>query len=104
METDQNGCFSVAAGGTIFHAAPVIYKNIPAPPPNTTLTVVSLHALRENDLDLYRCMIMDTLELAHEGIVSAHVSAKFKLEQVNQAIEYIDAKKCTGKVVIEMDI
>ncbi|GJQ80289.1 hypothetical protein Trydic_g12173 [Trypoxylus dichotomus] len=71
----------VSPGGTIFHAAPVIYKTLPAPPPNTTLTVVSLHALRGNDLDLYRCMITDTLELAHEGIISAHVSAKFKLAE-----------------------
>lgn len=81
----------------------MIYKSLPAPPPNTTLTVVSLHALRENDFELYRCMINDTLEMAHEGIFSAHVGAKFKLEEVNKAIEHIEAKKCTGKVVIQMD-
>ncbi|KAI4461824.1 short-chain dehydrogenase/reductase [Holotrichia oblita] len=93
----------VAAGGNIFHAVPVIYKSLPAPPPNTTLTVVSLHALRENDPELYRCMITDTLELAHEGIISAHVSATFKLAEVNEAIDYVESKKCTGKVVIKME-
>lgn len=54
-------------------------------------------------METFRTIISDTLELAHEGIISAHVSACFKLDEVNKAIEYIEAKKCTGKVIIQMD-
>lgn len=76
---------------------------IPAPPPNASLSIVSLHSLRQQDKQLYKNTVGDTLELANEGVISAHISATFDLKKVNDAIEYIQAKKCTGKVLIEMD-
>lgn len=93
----------VQLNGKIFHAAPVIYPNIPPPPLNTYLMLVSLHALREKDFKTYRQVVSDVLDMADEGVLNAHVSAKFELKSVNDAIEYIKAKKCTGKVVIELD-
>lgn len=45
----------------------------------------------------------DALELADEGVIGAYVSAVYSLGKVNDAIEYINAKKCTGKVLIEID-
>lgn len=89
--------------GRIFHAAPYTYTSIPAPPPNASLSIVSLHALRAQDPQLYKSIVNDTLELANEGVIGAHISAQFNLKNVNDAIEYIKAKKCTGKVLIDVD-
>lgn len=93
----------MSVNGKIFHAAPFIYKTVPAPPPNSWLSVVSLCSLREQDLELYRDVVSDTLDLADEGVIGAHISAVFTLEKVNEAIEYINGKKCTGKVLIEVE-
>lgn len=65
--------------------------------------MLSLHALRKQNLELYRSIINDTLELANQNIIGAHVSAVFDLANINEAIKYIEDKKCTGKVLIEMD-
>ncbi|KAJ8942539.1 hypothetical protein NQ314_010044 [Rhamnusium bicolor] len=48
-------------------------------------------------------MVSDTLQLASDGDISAHVSAKFNLKQINEAIQFIEDKKCTGKVLIHID-
>lgn len=93
----------MSAHGKIFHAAPFVYKTIPAPPPNTWLSIISLQSLRGQNPELYRNIVADTLELADEGVIGAHVSAVYTLENINNAIEYINAKKCTGKVLIEID-
>lgn len=89
--------------GKVLHAAPYTYTSLPAPLPNSFVGIVSLPALRIQDPELYRNIVSDTLELADEGVIAAHVSATFGLKDVNSAIEYIKEKKCTGKVLIEMD-
>lgn len=94
---------SVCTHGKIFHAAPFIYKSIPAPPPNSWLSIISLHSLRNQNLEHYRNIVADTLELADEDVISAHISTVFTLAKVNDAIEYITSKKCTGKVLIEIE-
>ncbi|KAG5878994.1 hypothetical protein JTB14_026798 [Gonioctena quinquepunctata] len=93
----------VAIGGTVFHAAPFFYKNVPAPKPHAFLTIVSLKELRRQNKHLYKTVVEDTLELANEGLISAHISAKFSLSQINDAIKFIEDKKCTGKVLIHVD-
>lgn len=45
----------------------------------------------------------DTLDLADEEVISAHISSIFTLEKVNDAIQYILNKQCTGKVLIEVE-
>lgn len=93
----------LAPNGTIFHAAPVFGDSIPVPPSNTLMMLVNLHTLRDQNLKLYRQIVNDTLELADKSVISSHVSERFSLKDVNKAIKYIYEKKCTGKVVIEVN-
>ncbi|XP_060528897.1 quinone oxidoreductase-like protein 2 homolog [Cylas formicarius] len=93
----------VSVGGKVFYAAPFYFKTIPAPVPHSFATIVSLKSLRNQNPHLYKTVINDTLELANEGVISAHVSAEFSLDKINDAIKFIEDKKCTGKVVIKID-
>lgn len=52
---------------------------------------------------MYKTVVSDTLELANEGLISAHISARFGLKDINEAIKFIEDKKCTGKVLIHID-
>lgn len=45
----------------------------------------------------------DTLDLADQSLISAHISKTFRLSHVNDAIKFIEERKCTGKVVIDMN-
>lgn len=94
---------SVSVGGKIFHAAPYFYKTVPTPKCHSFVSVVSLKELRLQNNHLYRTIVNDTLQLASDNIIGAHLSAKYNLAQVNDAIKYIDERKCTGKVLIHMD-
>lgn len=87
----------------ILQATPIHHSSIPAPPPNTQLTLVDMYDLMVRRHDLFRTMVSDTLEMANQGAISAHISATFPLEDINKAIEYIERKECTGKVLIEVD-
>ncbi|CAG9830001.1 unnamed protein product [Diabrotica balteata] len=93
----------VKVGGKLFHAAPYFYKTIPSPVPHSFATILSLKELSNQNPSLYRSIVSDTLELANQGLINAHISAKFSLEEVNDAITFIDEKKCTGKVLIHID-
>lgn len=93
----------MAFGGRIFHAADADYKNIPVPSPNSSVTILNLQKLKTQDLETYKCLMYDTLEMADEGAIGAHISRGFELKDVNKAIEFIESKQCTGKVVICMD-
>lgn len=95
--------FSLNVNGTIYHAAPTNWDSVPPPAPNTSFMMVSLHKLRDQDFQSYRQIVTDTLELASKEVITSHISAKYELKDVNEAISYINAKKCTGKVVIEVD-
>lgn len=63
---------------------------------------VGLLKQRSNDIELYRQVVSDTLTLCEEDLISAHVSDVFELEDIDKAIEFINEKKCTGKVLIEI--
>lgn len=89
-------------GGRIFHVTLSDTKSWLVPS-NCCLTVLNLRSLKDQHLETYKCLIQDTLEMADQGAISAHVSAKFELNDINKAIEYIEAKKCTGKVLIKID-
>lgn len=52
---------------------------------------------------MYRNVVADTLDLADENVIGAYISAVYTLKSINDAIEYINAKKCTGKVLIEIE-
>uniref|UniRef100_A0A182QKN6 Enoyl reductase (ER) domain-containing protein n=1 Tax=Anopheles farauti TaxID=69004 RepID=A0A182QKN6_9DIPT len=54
------------------------------------------------DVDTYRQMIADTIEMRSEGMIAGHISKVFPLSKVQQAIEFIQQKQCTGKVLIDV--
>lgn len=54
------------------------------------------------DFELYRQIIDDTLSLCTEEIIVPYISQKFSLNDVNDAVEFIKEKKCTGKVLIDL--
>ncbi|KAH1009803.1 quinone oxidoreductase-like protein 2 homolog [Dendroctonus ponderosae] len=95
------GC--AAVGGKTFYASPFFHKTIPAPVPHTFSTIVSLKALRAQNRHLYKTVVNDTLELANESLIAAHISAEFSLEKINDALQFIEDRKCTGKVLIKVD-
>lgn len=63
---------------------------------------IDLLKFRTIDQQYYRQVISDTLSLYEDDLISAHVSEVFPLERLDEAIEYILKKKCTGKVLIEV--
>lgn len=63
---------------------------------------VDLYKYRDFDKEFYRQTISDTLELCEEEIIVPYVSQKFGLHEINNAIDYIKSKKCTGKVLIDI--
>lgn len=67
------------------------------------IKLVDLAAYRINDLDLYRQIIQDTLELCEEEIISPYISQNFSLNAVNDAVNFIKEKKCTGKILIDLN-
>lgn len=95
----------MAPGGSIFHVAPaVLYKTIPAPRPNCNLMILSLLELRQQDVELYRTVVNDTLELADGNTISAFVSAQYDFNEhdLNKAIDFSQEKKTTGKILIKV--
>ncbi|XP_022910739.2 quinone oxidoreductase-like protein 2 [Onthophagus taurus] len=93
----------VARNGVIFHAAPIICSEIPIPPPNIFVAMICMKTLRIQDPALYKTLINDTLELAHEGVFTPHIASTFPLEKINDAIKFIDEGKHISKVLIEMN-
>lgn len=67
------------------------------------IKVIDLSEYRIHDLDLYRQVIQDTLSLCEEDIISPHISRNFCLEDVNDAVNFIKEKKCTGKILIDLN-
>lgn len=65
---------------------------------------VDITKYRLQDLDLYRQTVQDTLSLCEEEIISPHISHCFSLADVNDAVEFIRNKKCTGKVLIDVNV
>ncbi|KAJ8959855.1 hypothetical protein NQ318_011588 [Aromia moschata] len=101
MTNTIGSCVSV--GGKVFYACPIFYETIPAPKPHSFATILSLKELQKQNRHLYKTVVSDTLELANEGLIAAHVSANFNLNEINEAVQFIEDKKCTGKVLIKID-
>ncbi|KAF5300250.1 hypothetical protein FQR65_LT09204 [Abscondita terminalis] len=92
----------VAPGGQVFLASSHLYKNLSPPPMNTSVTVLDLLQMKKQDTNAYRCTVNDVLDLADQGLITAHVSASFNFKDINKGIEYIEEHKATGKVLICM--
>lgn len=42
------------------------------------------------------------MALCEEEVIVPYVSQKFELNKVNEAVEFIRGKRCTGKVLIDV--
>lgn len=88
----------------MFYAAPFdSMADICEPPLNTYLSCVNVEGLRTTNPLYYRQLVQDTLDMLDQSLISAHVSAMYDLKKVNEAIKFIEEKKCSGKVVIKID-
>lgn len=90
----------VDQNGKIFTLSP---GKVSPPPPHSSLMRISLNRLRQQNLPEYRQIVQDTLEMAEQGMFTAHISEKFDFKEVNKAVEFIKSKKCTGKVVVKVN-
>lgn len=63
---------------------------------------LDLHKVQETDKDFYRQIVTDTLALSEEDLITPYVSKTFGLGDVNEAVKFIQEKKCTGKVLIDL--
>lgn len=63
---------------------------------------IDLHKLQETDKESYRQIVMDTLALSEEDLITPYVSQTFGLGDINEAVNFIKAKKGTGKVLIDV--
>lgn len=46
--------------------------------------------------------MQDVLDMCEQGLISPHISEDFDLEKVNEAMEYMRARKSSGKVVVNI--
>lgn len=72
------------------------------PPIEERVKFVDLYKYRETDVEFYRQIITETLELCEDDLISAFISGTFKLSELEKAIDFIENKKFTGKVLIEI--
>ena len=63
---------------------------------------VDLSELRIKNLEAYRQVLEDTLSLCEEEIINPYVSRVFSLNAINEAVEFVANKSCTGKVLIDL--
>lgn len=64
---------------------------------------LDVELLKKTNLEYYRQVVQDTIDMLDQSLISVHVSATYKLKDINKAVEFITEKKCTGKVVVEVD-
>lgn len=50
----------------------------------------------------YRQAVSDALEMKEQGLISPKIAARFPLENVNEALDFITKTQPIGKVVLEM--
>lgn len=63
---------------------------------------VSLSYYRAKDPEVYRDTVQDVLDMCEQGLISPHISEDFDLKEVNEAMEYMRARKSSGKVIINI--
>ena len=50
----------------------------------------------------FRQAVEDVIEFYQMKLISPHISARFKLQDVNDAFDFIRERRSTGKVVLEI--
>ncbi|KAL1401892.1 hypothetical protein pipiens_001002 [Culex pipiens pipiens] len=54
------------------------------------------------DEDVYRQMISDTVEMRVQRMVHGHISKVFMMKEIQEAVDFILQKQCTGKVLVDV--
>ncbi|KAF4524933.1 hypothetical protein B566_EDAN013896 [Ephemera danica] len=79
-------------------------------PKSFSLVGVSLTHYRKTDPQVYRQdinfheqAVEDVIDMCEQGLISPHVSAEFDLDEVNEALKFLEERKSTGKVVLELN-
>jgi NADPH2:quinone reductase len=49
-----------------------------------------------------RQAVADVIDMCEQGLISPHISAEFDLEEINEAFKFLNERKSTGKVVLEL--
>ena len=50
-----------------------------------------------------RDIVQDCIDMCEQGLISPHISEVFPLKEINEAMDYMRARKSSGKVVVEID-
>ncbi|XP_046400680.1 quinone oxidoreductase-like protein 2 homolog [Ischnura elegans] len=67
-----------------------------------SLMGVSLAHYRAVNPEVYRNIVLDSIDMCEQGLVKPYISSTVDLEDVNKAIELISERKSTGKVVVKV--
>lgn len=63
---------------------------------------VNIFNFREENEEEYYSLVSQVLQYYEEELITAHISKTFEFAEVNEAIDYIKGKVCTGKVLIKI--
>lgn len=63
---------------------------------------VNIFNFREENEEEYYSLVSQVLQYYEEELITAHISKTFEFGEVNEAIDFIKGKVCTGKVLIKI--
>lgn len=63
---------------------------------------VNIFNFREENEEEYYSLVSQVLQYYEDDLITAHISKTFGLGEINEAIDFIKGKVCTGKVLIKI--
>lgn len=70
---------------------------------NASICGVSLASLADTKPEVFHQIIEVIVNFLDKQYITPHIGAKFNLEQINEAVNYIDKKNAFGKVILNVD-
>ncbi|CAH0384540.1 unnamed protein product [Bemisia tabaci] len=70
--------------------------------PSFSLIGVSLSNYRQTGFKIYRRVVQDVIDMCEQGLITPSISKVYQLEEVNEALQFLDDKKCVGKVILKI--
>lgn len=92
---------SIIIAGFASHEVPHIFTS-ELLPKSCALIGISLMNYRLTANDIYRDTVKEVIEMCKDEYIEPHVSKTFGLEEINEAFKYLQERKSTGKVVIDV--
>ncbi|XP_022235559.1 quinone oxidoreductase-like protein 2 homolog [Limulus polyphemus] len=71
-------------------------------PKSCALIGVSLSHYRSGANQVYRDTVQEVIDMYNDQYIEPHISTTFKLDEVNEAFKFIENRKSTGKVVLNI--